>query len=83
MNDQKQIITRIVENAIEISDGNLTKLQNHFEKIMGRGNIIENFIVPWACEAERLWEESSTLNEEIDYYDFIDQFTLKKMEELL
>lgn len=83
MPDEESKISRLIENAIEIADGNLPKLQDHFEKQMGRGSIIENYIVPWAYEAEKLWEDSLNLNEEKDYYVFIDQFANKKMNELL
>ena len=45
-------ITRIIENAIEIADENLPKLQENFERVMSRESIIENYIIPWAEEAE-------------------------------
>lgn len=83
MTEEQIKTSRLIENAIEIADGNLPKLQDHFEKQMGRGSIIENYIVPWAYEAERLWEESSGCNREKDYYVFIDNFALRKMSELL
>jgi hypothetical protein len=83
MIDEETKISRLIENAIEIADGNLPKLQDYFEKTMGRASIIQYFIVSWAYEAEKLWGETSLLSEEKDYYDFIDKFTSKKMEELL
>ena len=81
MNYDEKKVSRIIENAIEITDGNLPTLQNHFSDIMGRSSIIENFIVPWAIEAEREWENIMELDEEMDYYDFIDKFVEQKMEE--
>lgn len=75
-------MTRIIENAIEIADGNLPKLQEHFERVMGRESIIENYIAPWAEEAEQLWENLQQDGNEHDYYDFIDNFAKQKIEEL-
>lgn len=75
-------ITRIIENAIEIADGNLPKLQEHFERIMSRESIIENYIVPWAEEAEKLWEELQKDGKEHDYYNFIDSFAEQKIKAL-
>ena len=75
-------ITRIIENAIEIADGNLIKLQEHYERSMSRESIIENYIVPWAEEAERQWEKLQKDGEEHDYYNFIDSFTEQKIKAL-
>lgn len=75
-------ITRIIENAIEIADGNLPKLQEHFERSMSRESIIENYIVPWAEEAEQLWGELQKDGEEHDYYNFIDSFAEQKINAL-
>lgn len=58
MTKDESKLSRIIENAIEIADGNLTKLQDHFENSMGRASIIENYIVPWAYEAEEVLEKS-------------------------
>ena len=75
-------ITRMIENAIEIADGSLPKLQEHFERSMSRESIIENYIAPWAEEAERLWEELQKDGEEHDYYNFIDLFVEQKIKAL-
>lgn len=75
-------IAQIIENAIEIADGNLPKLQEHFERSMSRESIIENHIVPWAEEAEQLWEELQEDGEEHDYYNFIDSFVEQKIKAL-
>ena len=75
-------ITRIIENAIEIADGTLPKLQEHFERRMSRESIIENYIAPWAEEAEQLWEKLQEDGEEHDYYSFIDSFAEKKIKAL-
>lgn len=82
MTEEQIRTSRLIENAIEIAEGNLPKLQDLFDKQMGRGSIIENYIVPWAYEAERLWEESSVCNTDKDYYVFIDNYASKKMLEL-
>lgn len=82
MNYDEKRVSRIIENAIEIADGNLPILQNHFINTMGRRSIIENFIIPWAIEVEREWENIMELDAEIDYYDFIDKLIEQKMEEL-
>lgn len=82
MTEEQIRTSRLIENAIEIAEGNLPKLQDLFDKQMGRGSIIENYIVPWAYEAERLWEESSVCNTDKDYYVFIDNYASKKMSEL-
>ncbi len=75
-------ITRIIENAIEIADGNLPKLQEHLERNMSRESIIKNYIAPWAEEAEQLWEELQKDGEEHDYYNFIDSFAEQKINAL-
>lgn len=75
-------ITRIIENAIEIADENLPKLQEKFERVMSRESIIENYIIPWAEEAELLWETLLKNGKEHDYYIFIDNFAKQKIEEL-
>lgn len=75
-------IKLIIENAIEIADRHLPKLQDHFDGIMGRGNIVANYISEWAVEAESLWNEYSK-DDRRDYYAFIDNFSDKKMEKLL
>lgn len=75
-------ITRIIENAIEIADGNLPKLQEHFERSMSRESIIENYIAPWAEEAEQLWGELQSEGKEHDYYNFIDLFVEQKIKAL-
>lgn len=74
--------TRIIENAIEIADGKLPKLQEHFERSMSRESIIENYIAPWAEEAEQLWKEPQKNGEEHDYYNFIDSFAEQKINAL-
>ena len=73
---------RIIENAIEIADGHLPELQEHFEQLMGRESIIENYIAPWAEEAELAWEKLQQDGEEHDYYEFIDQFAERKIKDL-
>lgn len=75
-------IARIIEDAIEIADGNLPKLQEHFERSMSRESIIENYIAPWAEEAEQLWKELQKDGEEHDYYNFIDSFAEQKINAL-
>lgn len=82
-NCDKDTMLRIVENAIEIADGNLPILQDRFQQIMGRQSIIANYIFPWSIEAEKQWEKLLELNEEKDYYDFIDQFAKQKIAESL
>jgi ferritin len=74
--------TRIIENAIEIADGKLPKLQEHFERSMSRESIIENYIAPWAEEAEQLWGELQSEGKEHDYYNFIDLFVEQKIKAL-
>ena len=82
INANEHALIRIVENAIEIADGNLSILQNRFQQMMGRQSIIENYILPWAIEAEEQWEKSLEFDKEKDYYEFIDQFTKQKIEKL-
>ena len=81
MSDEE--ISRLIENAIEIADDNLVTLQEHFGKIMGRHGVLMNYIVPWALEAENEWKKAQKHDEDRDYYEFIDCYTSKKMEELL
>ena len=72
------------ENAIEITNDCIEKLQDHFrERALPRGEIIQNYIIPWAQEAETLWEtlKSSDNDDlwELPYYDFIDEFSRIKL----
>lgn len=77
----KEYISKIIENAVEIATNNILLLQDKFEGSMGRSNIIANYIVPWSIEAENLWENTCH-HDDIDYYDFIDGFANKKINEL-
>ena len=83
MTEEQIKISRLIENAIEISSGHLPELQERFDKQMGRGSIIENYIVPWAYEAECLWGEMLVHDGEEDYYEFIDNYASRKIAELL
>ncbi len=49
---------------------------------MSRESIIENYIVPWAEEAEKLWEELQKDGKEHDYYNFIDLLVEQKIKVL-
>lgn len=81
MTTDKEYISKIIENAVEIATNNILLLQDKFEGLMGRGSIIANYIVPWSIEAESLWENTCN-HDELDYYDFIDDFANKKIKEL-
>lgn len=72
---EADIHTRLIENSIEISNNVLQELV----ELLGRPNIVPNYIEPWAREAEQRWLE----NEEYDeYYDFIDKFSKEKLNEV-
>jgi len=72
---------QVIENAIEIAMNNLRELQNTVD--MGRDRLISDFILKWAEEAEP--EHQRVVKEnggEYPYYDFIDEFSEKKMVEV-
>ncbi len=70
----------LLENVAEISSQFIEQLQEIVAA--PRNAIIAHYIIPWAEEAERVY---STMSEEerdaLPYYDFIDRFTERKIEE--
>ena len=74
---------RIAENVVEIADTCLVPLQEHFENSFGRDTIVRNYIYPWAIEAEAILSSDEYDFEEMTYYEFMDIFTDKKLNEVL
>jgi hypothetical protein len=72
---------QVIENAVEIAMNNLRELQNTVD--MGRDRLISDFILKWAEEAEPEYQRVVKENGgEYPYYDFIDEFSEKKMVEV-
>jgi hypothetical protein len=78
-----------VENAVFIGIGIFEKLQELYNRAglpYGQHEIVVNDIIPWAVEAEKEYQETVAgnpdANEYCDYYDFIDRFAERKLNEL-
>lgn len=72
---------KLIENAIEIAMNNLRELQNILD--MGRDRIISDYITKWAEEAETEYQQTLIENGgEYPYYDFIDEFSERKLNEV-
>ena len=71
---------RIIENCIEISFNAMKILQDTLD--MGRDAIVGNYIIPWAQEAETEYQSKLEAEGQHPYYDFIDEFTQRKLNEL-
>jgi hypothetical protein len=75
-----QMETRIIENAIEIATGYLSKMQDVCE--LGRDVLNTQFISVWAREFEMEWIKAwSEKDGDLSYYDAIDSFAEKKFQE--
>ena len=71
---------KLIENAIEIAMNTLPELQNILD--MGRDRIISDLITKWAEEAETEYQRTVQENGgEYPYYDFIDEFSERKLQE--
>ena len=71
---------RVIENCIELSFNAMSYLQDTLD--IGRDAIVNNYIIPWAMEAENEYQEKLTADGQCSYYDFIDEFAQRKMDEL-
>ncbi len=74
---------RIIENAVEIASGCLPALQENKDStnpILGRDGLIRQYIIPWAVDAEKEYQNAIAGGEEVPYYDFIDDFAAKEFE---
>lgn len=75
-----------VENAVFIGIGIFEKLQELYNKAnypYGQHEIVINDIIPWAVEAEKEYQEIIAGNPDAsEYYDFIDKFAERKLNEL-
>lgn len=73
---------RRVENAIEIAINTLPTLQKVVD--MGRDRIISDYIVKWSEEAEIEYQQLVEENDgQYPYYDFIDEFSKRKLGEVI
>jgi len=74
------MVSRLQENAIEISMNNLQEMQKI--TALSRGTLINNYINDWAKEAELewigIWVDNGYCDE---YIDFIDDFAARKLKE--
>lgn len=74
------MVSRLQENAIEISMNNLQEMQEITD--LSRCTLINNYINDWAKEAELewigLWVDNGYCDE---YIDFIDDFAARKLKE--
>lgn len=76
-----------VENAVIIGIRIFEKLQELYNRAnypYGQHEIVVNDIIPWAVEAEKEYQEivAADADELYDYYDFIDKFAERKLNEL-
>lgn len=72
--------TRLQENCVEIAMNNLRDMMNIAD--IGRDTLLRDFISVWAREAEMEFIANYHENAgNYSYYDFIDDFSEKKLEE--
>lgn len=73
----------VMENVARISADNMGNLVDMLSEEMDSRDIIYTYIIPWAEEAERLYQETkSEMDAKGDYLDWLDEFVAKKMTDL-
>ncbi len=73
----------VMENVARIAADNMGDLVDMLSEEMDSHDIIYTYIIPWAEEAERLYQKTKSEREaEGDYLDWLDAFVSKKMTDL-